>query len=121
MIIQSAEVQTRADYLKVIQREFRFHWFDPPDFIDGYLDWMTDLSWLEKDEFGILFVDFKRFAEQDTSLKIAIIVDEFQQKILPFWEQDAARVICEGKLTPFQVFLWDEPYDISNTVGGPHV
>lgn len=117
VIIQGDEVQTRADYLKVIQREFRFHWFDPPEFIDGYLDWMKDLSWLEKDEIGVLFVNFNQFAEQNPSLKIAIIVAELQETILPAWEQGAHRFICDDVPTSFQVYIWDKPFEMLQSRG----
>ena len=43
--------------------------------LDGYLDWMTDLTWIEKPEVIIVIYEFKDFLENDLQIKEAIIED----------------------------------------------
>ena len=52
-IIDGNEIQTKTDYLEIMTEKFDFPQFNNRLCnLDGYLDWMTDLIWLDKN-FGI--------------------------------------------------------------------
>ncbi len=99
------EIETGNDYLSHIETKFKF----PTSCInnwDGYLDWIRDLSWLEKEEYILVINHFSKFLCRDVILKNEII-SQFEDTILPFWQEEVERVVVEGKAKPFLVYLVD--------------
>lgn len=78
-------IQSWKGYISEIQREFNFP-TSCYDSVDRYLDWMRDLSWLEKESYIIIINNFKQFLKKDLKLKREIISD-FEEIILPYWER----------------------------------
>ena len=72
--------------------------------LDGYLDWMTDLTWIEKPEVIIVIYEFKDFLENDLQIKEAIIED-FKGIILPWWESEVVNYVVEGETRKMTLYL----------------
>jgi len=101
--IQGKSIQSWGDYIKNIQNAFKFP-TDCLNSMDRYLDWIRDLGWLEKDSYTLIIHDFTTFLEQDLALK-KIIMDDFRDIILSWWERDVELYVVEGKAKPFNTFL----------------
>ena len=56
--------------------------------LDGYNDWMRDLSWIKTKQIIILISNYRDFLSGDFSSKEAVLED-FNQLILPWWEWEA--------------------------------
>ncbi len=74
--------------------------------LDGYLDWMTDLTWIEKPEVIIVIYEFKDFLENDLQIKEAIIED-FKKIILSWWESEVVNCVVEGETRKITLYLVD--------------
>ncbi len=103
--IDGANVKSWEDYAAHIQKEFQFP-TSCLDSIDRYLDWMRDLSWLEKEGFVLIITNYSEFMAENFRLKNDIILD-FKEIILPFWEKEVEDVVVEGVVKPFVVYLVD--------------
>lgn len=103
--IQGKEIQSWKEYISKIENTFKLprEWVNT---IDGYNDWMRDLEWLEKDEYMLIIYDYKSFLEQDPLLK-KIIMDGFDNLILPWWQEEVERCAVDGKAKRFNVYLID--------------
>jgi hypothetical protein len=102
-ILDGKDINSANDYIEQIQTKFKF----PTSCIDnwdGYLDWIRDLDWLEKEEYILVIINFSQFLRDDIDLKKEIISD-FEDTILPFWEEEVERVVVDGKPKPFNVYL----------------
>lgn len=103
--VSGSNIQSWEDYISEIQSKFLFP-TSCVDNIDGYLDWMRDLDWLNKEEIVLIINDFSIFLKDDPKLKNEIISD-FVDIILPFWQDEVKKVVVEGKAKPFIVYLVD--------------
>lgn len=72
--------------------------------VNAYLDWMTDLDWLNKDGYVLIIKNSKEFMTEDFQMKRNIIND-FKEHILPFWESEVEQVVVGGKAKRFDVYL----------------
>lgn len=77
-----------------------------PCSFDSYIDWMTDLQWLEKDGYIVIIHDFKHFLDWDRKDK-ENVVNYFANRILPYWQKDVETQCVGGKPKPFNVYLVD--------------
>ncbi len=110
--IDGEKVQTWEDYINIIQDMFKFP-SSCVGSIDRYLDWIRDLSWLDKEEiieaYVIVIKNYDIFLAENIELKNSIITD-FVDCILPFWEEEVKQVVLGGKTKIFCVYLLDS-YD----------
>lgn len=69
-----------------------------------YLDWMRDLEWLQCEGYILVINNYKKFIGTNTELKKSIIKD-FEEYILPFWEEEVVNCVVGGYPKLFNVFL----------------
>lgn len=101
--IDGNHIQSWEDYISVIQDKFGFP-TSCLDSVDRYLDWMRDLEWLGKQEYHLIITNYGMLLKHNSKLKSQIIED-FQNIILPFWQNDVEEVVVEGKAKSFMVYL----------------
>lgn len=101
-VMDGSSINTLNDYLDTMNRLFKFP--VPSDGVDGYLDWIRDLSWLNKDGYVLIIKNYNQFLCNDIELRKSIIQD-FEEIILPFWQEDVEKVVVEGKAKPFIVYF----------------
>lgn len=101
--LNGSEIQSWEDYVSEIQQNFRFptSCFDS---VDRYLDWMRDLSWIEKEKYILVIHHFDTFLQHKPELKNEIVLD-FKDTILPFWQEEVVEVVVDGKAKSFIVYL----------------
>jgi len=104
--LSGSEIQSWDDYVTMMQTNFRFP-TTCNDSVDRYLDWMRDLSWIEKEKFILVIHQFDRFLQNMPELKSEIISD-FIDIILPFWQEEVSQVIVGGRAKNFLVYLVKE-------------
>ena len=67
---------------------------------------MRDLEWLGKDEYALIIYNYENFLEQDLSLK-KVIMDDFAESIMPWWQDEVETCVVGGKAKPFNVYIVD--------------
>lgn len=103
--LDGSTIQSWEDYISEIEKQFMF----PTtciNSVDRYLDWIRDLSWLEKEEYILVIYNSKSFLMKNLELKNKILM-YFEEAVLPFWQSEVEDVIVEGKAKPFMVYLVD--------------
>ena len=103
--IQGNHVQSWNDYIINIEEKMKFP-TSCIDSIDRYLDWIRDLSWLNKDGHIIVIYDYATFLLKDPQMK-EIIMTSFQDSVLPFWQKDVEHCVVGGRAKLFNVYLVD--------------
>lgn len=103
--IDGSNIQTELEYLRKIEKEFKFPIAIRPNF-DGYLDWIRDLSWLNKEGYILIIRNYSKFLKKNTDFKNKIIAD-FKRHIQPFWLRDIKEIVVGGKPQRFDVYLVD--------------
>jgi len=101
--IQGDEIQSWDEYLDKIEIAFQF----PNKWrvnISGYCDWMTDLDWLGKKSYILIIHDYSKFLMQDLECK-KMIMEIFNDEILPWWQKNIEKYVINGKSKPFNVYL----------------
>lgn len=98
------EIENISQFLKVISEAFNFPVYAKS--LDGYLDWIRDLSWIHTNGFLLIIQNFKTFLKNDPNTKNEIIED-FSEIILPWWNGEIEQYQVEGKAKPFHVLLVD--------------
>lgn len=98
-IIDGKDIQTETDYLKLMTEKFDLTKFNNQLCnLNGYLDLMTDLSWLDKgwlepsfEKFDNIFLIIKNYQKafngnfNDINY---VIINIFVEDILPFWDKN---------------------------------
>jgi len=107
--LDGRKVDTWLDYISEVEVLFRF----PPPAVeehetpDGYLDWMTDLSWLGTDGYIMIIDHFRSFMKGDVRMR-EVILSTLQEVVLPFWQEEVVRIVIGGTPKPFMVYLIDD-------------
>ncbi len=102
--LDGGAVRSLQDYLSIMGQKFQFPF--AAKCLNGYLDWMRDLSWLGKDKYVFILYNFEAFLENDPPLKKELI-RLFSDTILPWWQEEVRRYCVGGKEKPFDVYLVD--------------
>lgn len=106
VIIDGTKICSWSDYWDAISNAFSFS--DLPSYMKpdyhSYYDLMTDLSWLKKENIIIIIENAEDFLKDDTNLKNNIIKD-FQEYLLPFWEDEVSKTVVNGERKIFLVYL----------------
>lgn len=103
--LDGSTIQSWKDYVSEIEKKFMF----PTtciNSVDRYLDWIRDLSWLEKEEYILVIYNSNSFLIKDLALKNKVVM-YFKEAILPFWQSEVEEVVVGGKAKPFMVYLID--------------
>lgn len=104
VIINGKQVRTLPEYLKVMSEEFSFP--IPSKGVDGYMDWIRDLMWIEQENIVLFIEDLPHFLEDDPSEK-AEMIELFRDSILPWWDGEVELYVVEGEKRSFLVYLVD--------------
>lgn len=98
-------IQSWEDYISKIEEFFELptQWVNN---IDSYLDWMRDLEWLGKDSYALIIYGHESFLEENLLLR-DIIMEDFRDVILPWWQEEVEKCVVDGKTKPFNVYLVD--------------
>lgn len=102
--IEGKNCEVLSEYLLDISKKFRFP--TVAKILDVYDDWMTDLSWLDKEEIAVIINDYTDFLRCDLSSKEKV-VKLFEQSILPWWDGEVCNYVVDGKRKSFIVYLVD--------------
>jgi len=65
---------------------------------------MTDLDWLGKKSYILIIHDYSKFLMQDLECK-KMIMEIFNDEILPWWQKNIEKYVINGKSKPFNVYL----------------
>lgn len=90
------------DYLNEISERLQFP--IKAKGLDGYNDWMRDLSWIKARQIVILIRNYRDFLREDIPSKEAIIAD-FNQLILPWWESEAKEFIADDEIKEMIIYI----------------
>lgn len=102
--LDGKNLRSWSDYISEIQEIFHFPTKETN--MNAYLDWMDDLSWLNKEGYVLFLYNFKDFLKNDTNLRKEIL-EMFTYNILPWWQNDVELYVVDGKAKPFNVYLVD--------------
>jgi len=102
--IEGKKIENLQDYLSTVNKILMFP--IPVRGLDGYLDWIRDLSWLKSTEYAIVIKDFQFFLSGDLYAR-AVILESFENTVLPWWQSEIEQFQVEGKAKPFNVYLVD--------------
>lgn len=72
--------------------------------LDGYNDWMRDLSWIKAQQIVILISNYRDFLREDIPSKEAVIKD-FNQLILPWWESETNDFVSDGEVKEMTIYI----------------
>lgn len=100
--IEGKKCSYLPDYLNLISNLFQFP--IKAKGLDGYNDWMRDLSWINKKQIVIIIYNFQQFLQKDISSKTAILED-FNEIILPWWESEVVDCVVGGEIRRMLVYL----------------
>ena len=102
--INGKKIADLKDYLSIITQSFRF----PTSVggLNGYIDWMTDLDWLNANGYILIIQSYNQFMQLDIENK-SIVIRLFKENILPWWEEEVEKCVVNGKAKPFNVYLVD--------------
>lgn len=91
--INGKQCSKLADYLKIMSDSFSF----PIEAkgVDGYNDWMRDLTWIKEKKIVVIISNYTDFLKDDLSSK-EVILQEFNQLILPWWDGEYAGCLVNG-------------------------
>ena len=99
-IIDGNDIQTKTDYLEIMTQKFEFPQFNNRLCnLDGYLDWMTDLIWLDEsfrnkslhlkpDNFSLIITNYRKAFGGNFNDLNSYVIEFFIEDILPHWEED---------------------------------
>lgn len=100
--IDGKQCASLTDYLQKISEYLQFP--IKAKGLDGYNDWMRDLSWIKEKQIVILIINYHDFLREDVVSKEAIIED-FNQLILPWWESEATHFVIDGESKEIIVYI----------------
>ncbi|MBC1457957.1 barstar family protein [Listeria newyorkensis] len=101
--IDGKSVGSWEDYITKIEKAFDFP-TSCLDTVDGYLDWIRDLSWIGKESYKLVIHDYNYFLAKEPKLK-ASIMNDFKEIILPFWQDEVESTVIGGEPNSFDVYL----------------
>ncbi|MCI9307821.1 MAG: barstar family protein [Lachnospiraceae bacterium] len=105
IVICGKDVITKKDFLETIEQKF---FFPESCFgsLDAFMDYIRDLSWLDCEKITLIITDKDDFLSAHIGLK-KIILDCFEEEILPYWETDVENTEVNGKRKEFLVYVVD--------------
>lgn len=106
LVLDGNSIKTKNDFFVSIEMALKF-----PGACEGLFsrfdDWITDLGWINQGT-GICIAinSFSEFLADDKETK-AMIMEDFEEDILPFWETEVASVVKNGTPRSFIVLTID--------------
>lgn len=106
VIIDGRKVKSKNDFLKIMEESFLF-----PESCHGnldiFMDYIRDLSWINHSKIELIVKNQSDFLRDDQNLR-DMIIECFQEEILPYWQKEVLETMVHGKCKEFSVFLVDE-------------
>ena len=99
-------IQSWKEYIAVVSQLFHFP-YEKHYAHAGYLDWMEDLDWLNKEGYVFIIYQYSEFLQHDRENEKLYFLNDFINDILPFWEEEVERVMVGGKAKRFSLYLVD--------------
>lgn len=102
--IDGNKVSTKKEFFDAVEILFSFP-TSCKNKVSRFDDWMMDLSWLDSDR-GICIVinNFEHFLRDNPEFK-DLVMDDFRQDILPFWEETVLTTTKDGKTRKMDVVI----------------
>lgn len=102
--IDGNKVSTKKDFFDAVEILFSFP-TSCKNKVSRFDDWMMDLSWLDSDRGICIVIDnFEQFLRDDLEFK-DLVMDDFRQDILPFWEETVLTTVKDGKTRKMDVVI----------------
>ena len=102
--IDGNKVSTKKEFFDAVETLFSFP-TSCKNKVSRFDDWMMDLSWLDSDRGICIVIDnFERFLRDDLEFK-DLVMDDFRQDILPFWEETVLTTVKDGKTRKMDVVI----------------
>lgn len=100
-IFDGQQIQNKEELFSFLEKNIDF-----PDANNwsAITDWLTDLSWLEAEEYTFIFENYDSFLKDDLSSK-NLFLEILEEDILPWWESDVEKHVVGGKAKSFQVYI----------------
>lgn len=102
--LEGKKIQQKEQFLKKMENAFHF-----PRACEGlmarYNDWMTDLDWINEKSIALIIKDFKCFLSDDPYFKKKVMKN-FEENILPFWEDRVTKVVVDGETREFNIYCF---------------
>ena len=97
-------VSTKKEFFDAVEILFSFP-TSCKNKVSRFDDWMMDLSWLDSDRGICIVIDnFEHFLRDDPEFK-DLVMDDFRQNILPFWEETVLTTVKDGKTRKMDVVI----------------
>lgn len=102
--IDGNKVSTKKEFFDAVEILFSFP-TSCKNKVSRFDDWTMDFSWLDSDR-GICIVinNFEYFLRDDPEFK-DLVMDDFRQDILPFWEETVLTTVKDGKTRKMDVVI----------------
>ena len=104
--IDGKKIRSWSDYWSVISEAFSFPElpsYMKPDY-HSYYDLMTDLSWIKSKSIVLIVKNSNKFLDEDLKLR-NIIIKDFNDNLLPFWEKEVLKTVVGGETRSFCVYF----------------
>lgn len=102
--IDGNKVSTKKEFFDAVEILFSFP-TSCKNKVSRFDDWMMDLSWLDSNRGICIVIDnFERFLRDDPEFK-DLVMDDFRQDILPFWEETVLTTVKDGKTRKMDVVI----------------
>lgn len=102
--IDGNKVSTKKEFFDAVETLFSFP-TSCKNKVSRFDDWMMDLSWLDSDRGICIVIDnFEHFLRDDPEFK-DLVMDDFRQNILPFWEETVLTTVKDGKTRKMDVVI----------------
>ncbi len=106
--IDGARIRTEEEYVQAMAEAFVFPHELPQMIIGWYNDYITDLMWIEQKDIVMLVHDYDLMLMDEPKTK-EIIIGDFEEVILPWWEGEVVGHMVGGKPRGFRIYLEKAP------------
>ena len=102
--IDGNKVSTKKEFFDAVEILFSFP-TSCKNKVSRFDDWMMDLSQLDSDRGICIVIDnFEHFLRDVPEFK-DLVMDDFRQNILPFWEETVLTTVKDGKTRKMDVVI----------------
>ena len=102
--LDGRQMTTIVQFLNKITESFKFP--IPAKSLDGYLDWIRDLSWINAQGYVLIIHNAKSFLDKEPNAKQDVL-DDFDEVVFPWWQEDVEQFVVGAKAKSFNVYLID--------------
>ena len=102
--IEGAKIRTESDFVRAMSNAFAFPCELPAMKIGWYNDYICDLMWIEQKNIVLIIHEFDLMLCDEPELK-KVILDDFEEIILPWWDGDVVGHMVGGTPRKFLVYL----------------